>query len=84
MAERKSRLVVLLKNKNKKSDTVINKICEKIKFFPNKRFASLTLDQGSEFASFLAIERQTKCKVYFCDPHSPWQRPTNENTNGRI
>lgn len=84
LAERKSRLVILLKNNDKTSKTVVNKICNKIKKFPKKKFASLTLDQGSEFSSFLAIERLTKCKVYFCDPHSPWQRPTNENTNGRI
>lgn len=84
LAERKSRLVILLKNKDKKSETVVNKICKKIKFFPKKKFASLTFDQGTEFSSFLSIERLTKCKIYFCDPHSPWQRPTNENTNGRI
>lgn len=84
LAERKSRLVILLRNKDKKSETVVNKIYKKIKFLPNKKFASLTLDQGNEFASFLTIERLTKCKVYFCDPRSPWQRPTNENTNGRI
>ena len=84
LAERKSRLVILLKNKNKKSETVVNKICKKIKSFPKKKFTSLTFDQGTEFASFLAIERLTKCEVYFCDPHSPWQRPTNENTNGRV
>jgi len=84
LAERKSRLVILLKNKDKKSETVVDKICKKIKTFPKKKFSSLTFDQGTEFASFLAIERLTKCKVYFCDPHSPWQRPTNENTNGRI
>lgn len=84
LAERKSRLVVLLKNNNKKSETVVNKICKKIKKFPKKKFASLTLDQGTEFSNFLTIERQTTCTVYFCDPHSPWQRPTNENTNGRV
>jgi len=84
LAERKSRLVILLKNKNKKSGTVINNICKKVKALPKKKFASLTLDQGTEFSSFLPIERLTRCKVYFCDPHSPWQRPTNENTNGRI
>lgn len=84
LAERKSRLVILLKNKDKKSETVINKIYQKINLFPKKQFASLTFDQGTEFSSFLSIERLTKCKIYFCDPHSPWQRPTNENTNGRV
>jgi len=45
---------------------------------------SLTLDRGSEFAKFKDIERFLNTTVYFCDPHSPWQRPTNENTNGLL
>ena len=42
---------------------------------------TLTLDRGSEFAEFKTIECKLNTTVYFCDPHSPWQRPTNENTN---
>lgn len=46
--------------------------------------ASLTYDRGSEFASWLMIERDTKAKVYFALPHHPWQRGSNENANGRL
>lgn len=45
---------------------------------------TLTFDQGPEFMDFRLIERKTKCKIFFCDPSSPWQRPSNENTNGRL
>lgn len=84
LVERKSRYVLLRKNKDKTSNTVINHIFKAIKMTPKKIFGSITLDQGSEFMSFRKIEYQTKCKVYFCDPHSPWQRGSNENMNGRL
>jgi IS30 family transposase len=45
---------------------------------------TITLDNGSEFAEFRGIGRDTGAEVYFADPHSPWQRGTNENTNGLL
>ena len=86
LVERKSRYVFLRKNKDKKSQTVIDHICEIIKSEPkNKRlWHTLTLDQGTEFMGFRKIERETTCKIFFCDPHSPWQRGSNENMNGRL
>jgi len=45
---------------------------------------SITLDNGSEFARFAQIEKNQNCTVYFADPHSPWQRGSNENINGLI
>ena len=84
LVESKSRYVCLRKNKNKKSETVIDHILKLIKLSPKKIWSSLALDQGGEFMSFRKLERQTKCKVYFCDPHSPWQRGSNENMNGRL
>jgi IS30 family transposase len=45
---------------------------------------SITLDNGSEFADFRRVEKELKTTVYFADPHAPWQRPTNENTNGLL
>jgi IS30 family transposase len=84
LVERKSRFVCLRKNKNSKSETVINHIYDTIKSSPKKIWGTLTLDQGSEFMEFRKVERQTKCKIFFCDPHSPWQRGSNENMNGRL
>ena len=84
LVERKSRFVFLRKNKNSKSETVMNHIYDAIKSCPKKIWGTLTLDQGSEFMAFRKVERQTKCKIYFCDPHSPWQRGSNENMNGRL
>jgi IS30 family transposase len=84
LVERKSRFVCLRKNKNSKSQTVIDHIYNVIKSSPAKIWGSLTFDQGTEFMEFRKVERQTKCKIYFCDPHSPWQRGSNENMNGRL
>lgn len=84
LLERKSRYVCLCKNEDKKSHTVINHITRKINLSPKKVWRSLTFDQGSEFMNFRTIERETKSKIFFCDPHSPWQRGGNENMNGRL
>ena len=84
LVDRKSRFLFLRKNEDKKSKTVIGHIFNGIKNSSKKIWRSITFDQGSEFMEFRKIERQAKCKVYFCDPRSPWQRPTNENTNGRL
>ncbi len=84
LVERKSRYLYLRKNTNAKSKTVMTHIYEVIKSTPKKIWQSLALDQGNEFMDFRTIERQTKCKIYFCEPHSPWQRGSNENMNGRL
>jgi transposase, IS30 family len=51
---------------------------------PKTMLKSLTYDQGKEMARHEELAKRLKIKVYFCDPHSPWQRPSNENTNGLI
>jgi IS30 family transposase len=84
LLERKSRFVLLRKNKTKKSQETVEGIYNTFKSSPKKIWSTLTLDQGSEFMAFHWLERQTKLKVYFCDPHSPWQRGGNENMNGRL
>lgn len=84
LVERKTRFLLLHKNENQKSQPIIKKICDSIKSSPKKLWRSLTLDQGFEFMTFRLIERKTKCKIFFCYSRSPWQRPSNENTNGRL
>lgn len=84
LVERKSRYVCLNKNADKKAKTVTEHICDKMKLAPKKLWRSIAFDQGSEFMEFRAIERQTKATIYFCDTSSPWQRGSNENTNGRL
>jgi transposase, IS30 family len=56
----------------------------KIATMPEQLKLSLTWDQGSEMANHVAITRATSLDIYFCDPHSPWQRGSNENTNGLL
>lgn len=62
--------------------TVTDVLTEMTKQLPASLWKSLTWDQGVEMAAHHRFTDQTGCKVYFCDPHSPWQRPTNENSNG--
>lgn len=66
------------------SATVIDKLSEMIQTLPAAALASITWDQGSEMTQHARFTVATGCPVYFCDPHSPWQRPTNENFNGQL
>ncbi len=84
LVERKSRIVRLIKNKDGRSNTVIGHICDVIKQMPPKLWSTLTVDQGTEFSHFYQLLRTTKSAIYFCDTHSPWQRGSNENFNGRL
>lgn len=66
------------------STTVTEKLADMITDLPAALRASITWDQGQEMAQHAAFTVKTGCPVFFCDPHSPWQRGTNENTNGLI
>ena len=66
------------------AEAVRDAIATKITTLPQQLRASLTWDQGSEMAQHVQLRIDTGIKVYFCDPHSPWQRGTNENTNGLL
>jgi IS30 family transposase len=66
------------------SATVIDVLQHMIEQLPTELMRTITWDQGNEMAEHAKFTVNTGCKVFFCDPHSPWQRPTNENTNGLI
>jgi IS30 family transposase len=84
LVDRKPRYTIILKLSGKNAGSVNQAITEKFKTLPRKLRQSLTWDRGMELAKHLEFTANTGVKVYFCDPQSPWQRGTNENTNGLI
>lgn len=81
LVERRSRLTLLVKLPGKDAPTVARAIARKIQRLPAELRRTLTWDQGPEMAQHKALTLAAKIQVYFCDPKSPWQRGTNENTN---
>ncbi len=84
LVERKTRTVKLLHLPSRDSQTLRAAVVDRLGKLPPELRTSLTWDQGTEMASHLDITRDIGIKVYFCDPASPWQRGTNENTNGLL
>ena len=82
--ERKSRFTIAVKLSDQCADTVTSATVKAFSSIPEQWQKTLTVDNGKEFSDFKGIEDGTGMKVFFCDPHSPWQRGTNENTNGLI
>lgn len=80
LVERKSGFVALIHNFNKCTDSVVGGIKKQQERWHADVFKSLTFDRGTEFASY----RNLNIPTYFCDPHSPWQKGSNENFNGRL
>jgi len=81
LVERHSRYVTLIKLDNKKTETVTSALAKQAKQLPNELYKSLTWDRGTEMKGHQRFTLATDIQVYFCDPQSPWQRGTNENTN---
>jgi IS30 family transposase len=81
LVERQSRYVMLVKLKDKKSDTVVSALIKQAQTLPEELYKSLTWDRGSEMTNHQKFTLETNIQVYFCDPRSPWQRGSNENTN---
>jgi IS30 family transposase len=85
LVERRSRFVILAALPDgKDADGVRIALAKKILALPEELRRSLTWDRGTEMAQHAQFSVDTNVKVYFCDPHSPWQRGTNENTNGLL
>lgn len=84
LVERKTRLVFLVQLKDKKATDVRKAFEKTLKKLPSQVLTSLTYDQGNEMSEHKLFEKNTKMKVYFCHPSSPWERGTCENTNGLI
>jgi len=81
LVERQTRYVMLAKVKDKSTDTVIQALIKQSQKLPTELYKSLTWDRGSEMSSHKRFTLATDIQVYFCDPKSPWQRGSNENTN---
>ena len=84
LVERSTRYVVLARIADQRAETVRDALVERVATLPEHLWRSLTWDQGREMARHLEFSAITGIQVYFCDPHSPWQRGTNENTNGLL
>lgn len=81
LVERHSRFTILVKVKGKDAASVASALSREVKRLPLHLRRSLAWDRGSEMAYHAQFTMATELKVYFCDPRSPWQRGTNENTN---
>lgn len=84
LVERRSRYVVLVRLESKESDTVVGALIRSVRHLPEGLMRSLTWDRGPEMAQHNAFTIATDIQIYFCDPKSPWQRGSNENTNGLL
>jgi len=81
LVERHSRYVMLIKVANKDTESVVSALIKHSQKLPGELYQSLTWDRGKELADHQRLAMATEVEVYFCDPRSPWQRGTNENTN---
>jgi len=84
LVERHTRYVMLVRVPSKDTRTVINALIKNAHKLPRELYKSLTWDRGKEVADHTRFSLDTGINVYFCDPQSPWQRGSNENTNGLL
>jgi len=84
LVERHSRFVLLVKVEGKDTDSVVGALTRQVAHLPEELLRSLTWDRGMELAAHKRFTLATDAQVYFADPRSPWQRGSNENTNGLL
>lgn len=84
LVERKTRFVILVRVRSKETREVTQAIAREIKKLPAHLRKSLTWDRGGELANHKDLKMTSSMDIYFCDPYSPWQRGSNENTNGLL
>ena len=84
LVERHTRYVMLVKIDGRDTETVVNALIRHSRKLPQELYKSLTWDRGKELAGHSKFTLATDIKVYFCDPQNPWQRGSNENTNGLL
>ena len=81
LVERHTRYVTLIKLDDKRTESVVSALIKQAKKLPSELYKSLTWDRGTEMKDHQRFTMATNINVYFCDPRSPWQRGSNENTN---
>jgi IS30 family transposase len=84
LVERHTRYVMLAKVSSKNTETVIDALIKEVHELPRELYKSLTWDRGKEMHDHKRFTLATDIKICFCDPRSPWQRGSNENTNGLL
>jgi IS30 family transposase len=84
LVERQTRYVMLVKVTRKDTETVVNALIQHAMKLPQELYKSLTWDRGPELADHKRFKLATDIQVFFCDPRNPWQRGSNENTNGLL
>ncbi len=84
LVERHTRYVMLARVESKDTETVVNALIKQAHKLPRELYKSLTWDRGKEMADHERFSLATDIQVYFCDPQNPWQRGSNENTNGLL
>ena len=84
LVERQSRYLMLAKVDRKDTETVVSALIKHAHKLPHELYKSLTWDRGKEMSNHQRFTLATDIEVYFCDPQSPWQRGSNENTNGLV
>jgi len=84
LVERKTRYLLLVRLRNRTADEVCTAFCRALRRIPRAARRTLTYDQGREMANHRRLTKKTKVPVYFAHPASPWERGTNENTNGLV